>query len=571
LAGCRSSQPPSSDLTRPSSLIPHPASLIFSDASEQARINFRHTNGGFGKKYFPEMMGSGAAWFDYDNDGDLDLYLVNGQWLTVHGSNHRQPANVLYRNNGDGIFTDVTSQSGLGDTGYGMGVGVGDYDNDGDADVYVTNFGTSRLYRNNGNGTFADVTEQARAGVKGFASSAAFLDYDKDGFLDLYVCRYVRYDIEHDIVCLNPAGKKQYCEINAYEGDDDVLFRNNGRGAFTDVSKQAGILGKRGRGLALVCGDFDNDGDTDIFVANDMSGNLFWRNNGNGTFSEDALTSGVQCDENGRPPAGMGADVADYDLDGDFDLHVSNYQFSPNLLFRNEGNGIFRDATAESGLSEPTVRFLGFGLGFYDFNLDGSPDIFVANGHVIDDVEQFNKDARYRQTPQLFLNDGQGKFKEVSRQAGAPFQVRRVGRGVAFGDYDNDGDVDFLMTVNNGKPVLFRNDIRNGTASVPSFLTIKLIGTKTHRDAVGSRVEVMSGQKRQIAEVRSGNSYLSHSDLRLNFGLGQQTKVDWVRVRWLSGKVQEFRDEKARQFLTVVEGKGIVRRSAPLPAVTTSQ
>jgi hypothetical protein len=551
--GCISSSPVKSSLPTP----PHSATTTptFTDVTQEAGIRFKHTHGGIGKKYFVEMMGSGAAWFDYDNDGNLDLYLINGALLKPpNPPTAPPPTNVLYRNNGDGTFTDVTAQSGLGDVGYGMGVAVGDIDNDGDADVYVTNFGQNRLYLNNGNGTFTDGTARARVGNSGFSTSAAFVDYDRDGFLDLYVCRYVQYSIEHDIPCLNPAGEKQYCEVNAYDGADDILYHNNGDGTFTDVSTQVDITGKRGKGLAVTCFDYDDDGDTDIFVANDLSGNILWRNEGNGRFTDVALRAGVQVDLHGKPPAGMGADVGDYDHDGRLDLYISNYQLEPNLLFRNEGKGFFADKTGAAYLSEPTLPFLGFGLGFLDVDLDGNRDLFVANGHVMDDVQRFNPKISYAQTPQLFLNRGDGTFADISRTAGASFRVGRVGRGAAFGDYDNDGDVDVVVACNNGPAVLFRND----TPRKQHFLTLKLIGSQSNRDAVGARVEVITGNLKQVDEVRSGNSYLSRSDLRLNFGLGERKRVDTVRVRWLGGAVSEVGDVAADQFVTIVEGKGVM-------------
>ncbi|MCH8956636.1 CRTAC1 family protein [candidate division KSB1 bacterium] len=495
-------------------------------------------------------MGSGCAFFDYDNDGDLDIYLVNGAPLPGYSAKET-PTNMLYQNQGDGRFTDVTKQAGVGDTGYGIGCAVADYNNDGFVDIFLTNFGTNVLYRNNGDGTFSDVTLAARVDDDNWSASAAFLDYDNDGDLDLYVVNYVNFTIKNHIKCgQGSRGIRAYCHPNAYDGVADILYRNNGDGTFSDVTMKAGIYNPSGKGLGVVCGDIDNDGDQDIYVANDKTPNFLFRNNGDGTFSEMGLQSGVGYNEDGVSEAGMGVDLGDYDGDGYLDIFVTNFSNETNTLYQNQRSGFFRDMTYVSGLGISSLLSLGFGTNFFDFDLDGDLDIYVTNGHVLDNVELFKDNITYAQPDQLFGNNGQGFFTDVSEKLGRDFQIAKVGRGAAFGDYDNDGDIDVLISNNNQTANLFRNDSGNHN----NWLKIKTVGTKSNRDGIGARVKVVSGSLVQIEEVRSAGSYLSANDLRLTFGLEKLNKIDSVEIRWPSGLTESYRDLPVNHLLILKEG-----------------
>ena len=522
----------------------------FVDATEEAGVGFRHFNGASGRMYHPETHGGGAAWLDYDRDGYLDLYVVNSGALP--GLRYEiPPTNVLYRNNGDGTFTEVTTSAGVADSSYGIGCVSADYNNDGYPDLYVTNLGPNVLYRNNGDGTFTNVAEAAGVAEDGLGISAAFLDYDADGHLDLYVVNYVDRSIEENKWC-GKGGVRLRCDPNAFDARPDRLYRSNGDGTFTDVTRAAGVYNRiEGRGLGVTCGDYNNDGYVDIYVANDECPNFLYRNNGDGTFTDVALRAGVAYNEDGEVEAGMGTDVGDYDNDGDLDILVCHFQSESNTLYRNEGNGSFSDVTFPAGLGVESLNYLTFGTNFFDYDNDGHLDIFAANGHVDADISDYDPIVSYPQTNQLFRNNGDGTFTDVSARSGAPFSVPNVSRGAAFGDYDNDGDVDIYVVNSNQRAVLLRNDGGNRN----HWLGLQLVGTQSNRDGIGARIWVTSGDLYQMEEARAASSYASGSDLRVYFGLGSRTKADTVKIRWPSGMVQILRDVAAGQVLTVEEHK----------------
>jgi hypothetical protein len=529
-------------------------SVRWTDVTAESGIAFEHSDGRSGRKYLPETLGSGAAWFDYDNDGDVDLYVVNGSDLP--GSRSLEPpTNRLYRNNADGTFTDVSQQSGAHDTGYGHGCAVGDYDNDGDDDLYVANFGPNVLYRNNGDGTFTDVTRHAGVGDARWSASAAFLDYDRDGYLDLYVVNYLDYPLERAIPAtingtLAYRSPVDQLPDSRFTAERDTLYRNNRNGTFSDVSEDAGITARR-IGLAVAVGDYDNDGDPDIAVANDMEPDLLWRNNGNGTFTDVAYTVGTGYDENGVPGSGMGVAFGDYDNDGALDLLVSNASSMPAYLFRNEGDGCFADVSFASGVGEVTLPFFKWATDFLDFDNDGWNDIFVVNGHLQDNVERFS-DQTYEQQ-NLLLKNVVGRFVDVSYETGLSDLEERVGRGAAFGDYDNDGDTDVFIVNADGRATLLRNDGGNRR----NWLRIALVGTRGNRDGYGARVRVVTGALTQTKEIRSGSGYLSHSDTHVLFGLGGASKADSVEIRWLDGFTERFANVPANRTVVFTEGSGM--------------
>ncbi|MBI1929140.1 CRTAC1 family protein [Candidatus Poribacteria bacterium] len=534
------------------SVFPANGQLRFTEVTSQAGIHFQHTDGRSGRRYFIETLGSGAAWFDYDRDGDLDIYFVNGTDLlpSPKGKGGVPPTNALYRNNGDGTFTDVTSEAGVSDGRYGFGCCVGDYDNDGFPELYVTNFGPNVLYHNNGDGTFTDVTAQAGVGDERWGTSAAFADYDKDGDLDLFVANYVDYRFENHSVCYR--GELQvYCPPADFVGAPDVLYRNNGDGTFRDVTQEAGAFNPSGKGLGVVWGDYDNDGYPDLFVANDTTPNMLYRNNGDGTFTDVALFVGVALGGKGVPLGGMGTSFGDYDNDGWLDLIVTNFQDDPNSLYHNDRDGTFGDATYASGLGGSSLPYVGWGVDFVDLDNDGYQDVFVANGHIYDNVEAFDPGYTYAQRNQVFRNRGDGAFDEIADQCGPGLLLNKVSRGAAFGDYDNDGDIDVLITNSNQTPDLLRNDSVNPN----HWLILETVGTVSNRDGIGTRVKVVAGGISQIREVKSGSSYLCQSDMRLHFGLGAASIVDLVELRWPSGLVERFEGMKANQFLRLKEGE----------------
>ncbi|RKU06390.1 hypothetical protein C6503_26100 [Candidatus Poribacteria bacterium] len=491
-------------------------------------------------------MGSGVALFDFDNDDDLDLYLVNGSDLP--GTTSRiPPTNRLYRNDGD-TFTDVTTQASVGNTGYGLGCCVGDYNNDGFTDLYVTNFGANVLYRNNGDGTFTDVTESTGVGGNQFSSGCAFVDLDTDGYLDLYVVNYVQFDPATNPECTR-RGIRTYCTPEALQGAADILYRNNGNGTFTDVTATVGISGADGKGLGVVCGDIDNDGDMDIFVANDTTPNFLYRNDSNTTvkMTEDALFAGVALSEEGRAYSGMGANLGDFDNDGYLDIVITNFQDQTNSLYHNAQGGFFNEVSFAKGIGERSLRYLAWGVDFVDFNNDGWLDLFVANGHLDDNVAEVDPIGTYSQPNQLFLSNRGLNFVESVDIAAIADQ--KVSRGTAFGDIDNDGDVDIVVSNLKDVPTVLRNDSDNAS----QWLSIKLVGTHCNRDAIGARVTIVSGGLTQIREVKSGSGYISQNDLRLHFGLNDATRVDTLTVRWLCGKVQTLQNIETNQVLVISE------------------
>jgi hypothetical protein len=518
---------------------------VFVDITREAGIHFKHTTGKTEHRHVIETMGSGAVFFDYDNDGDLDLYAVNSGY--VPGTTELPPlGNVLYRNDGNGHFTDVTADSGTGDIGYGMAAAAADYDNDGDQDLYVVNFGEDVLYRNNGDGTFTDVTQSAGIHNDLWGIAALFLDFDLDSDLDIFVVNYLVYDTSMPPVTFR--GLIGYGHPRGYEGTPDTLYRNNGDGTFTDISEQAGFINPtEGRGMGGVVCDYDNDGLPDIYVTNDTNRNFLYHNNGDGTFTDESLLNGTGYDENGIAQGSMGADCGDYNKDGWLDILIANTERT--TLYRNDGNNLFTDATAEAGLSEPTLPFVGYSPLFLDYDNDGNLDIFVANGHPQDIIEKLTDQETYAQRDQLFRNNGDGIYTEVSATSGAYFSRALVGRATAGGDYDNDGDTDIFIVNSNQKAILLRNEGGNRN----NWIRIKLVGTRSNRDGIGAKVSVTADGDTQIAEVKSGSSYASGSDKRLLFGLGQRTKVDRIEIRWPGGIIQQVRDISCNQTITITE------------------
>jgi len=526
------------------------AALRFSDVTGQTGITFVHTDGGCGTRYAVETMTAGLALFDYDNDGDVDVYLLNG--APLKGCKFETvPRNGLYRNEGGMRFTDVTEESGLGDTGYGLAVVVGDYDNDGDADVYLNNFGPNVLYRNNGDGTFTDVTAEAGvANGEKFGAGVCFLDADGDGDLDLYVSNYIEWSYEtHRTNTVR--GYPVYMGPPNFPGLTDVLYRNNGDGTFTDVSEAAGIA-MVGTGMGMICADYDNDGDTDIFVANDMAGNFLFVNDGKGHFEDFGLLSGFAYDINGEEHGSMGVGCGDYDNDGRLDFYVTSYQGQFTTLYRNAGDGLLEDVTMDTGAGDGTLPAVTWGNDFVDFDNDGDRDIFVACGHLQTNVEQWDDTTTYRTPNIVFENLGNGRFKNVSAQAGDGLAVRQSSRGAAFDDLDGDGDVDVVVLNSRGPATVLRND------SEPQghWLQVRLRGTRTNRDGVGAHVRVYAGDRVWLDEVHRGAGYQSCYGQRLYFGLGDVDAIDRVEVHWVGGATEVYRGIQPDRQVVLVEGSG---------------
>ncbi len=537
---------------------PETSEIQFRDVTQQAGIHFVHNNGAFGKKYLPETMGPGVAFIDYDNDGWLDIFLVNGMDWPGHVRKHSTPK--LYHNNHDGTFTDVTRKAGLDLELYGMGVAVGDYDNDGYDDLFVTAYGQSHLFHNNGNGTFTDVTQKAGLqGPKEFSTSAAWVDYDKDGHLDLVVGNYVQWTPETDLYCTLDGKRKSYCTPESYKGTAVRLWHNRGNGTFEDLTQKAGLGDATSKTLGVAVLDYDNDGWPDLLFSNDTQPNKLYRNNGNGTFSEKAVVAGVAFSEDGVARAGMGVDAADYDHSGYASLLITNFSNQMVSLYHNEGKGLFVDEAPRSEIGRASLLTLGFGCFFFDYDLDGWPDVFIANGHVDDDIQKVQANVSYAERPHLFRNVGKGKFEEVTQSMGAAFASSRVGRGAAYADINNDGRLDLLLSTNGGPVYLFRNEAQSGAAGNHS-LRLKLIGTKSNRDGIGAVVKLTAGGETQTKMLRSGSSYLSASELALTFGLGPRDKADSIEVRWPSGQVDRLSAVPGGATLTVTEGKGITTR-----------
>lgn len=533
-----------------------PAPIRFTDVTAQAGITFRHVASP-DKKYLVESMSGGVAAFDYDNDGLQDIYFVNSLSVDLMKSGGKSRS-ALYRNNGDGTFADATDKAGVGDIGWGMGAAVGDYDNDGFDDLYVTCLGANHLFRNKGNGSFTDVTQAAGVNDPRWSTGAAFVDYDHDGKLDLFVANYVEYDLKN----LPEFGKDKTCQYKGVavqcgprgmRGAGDSLFRNNGDGTFTDVSKKTGVHDPNGYfGMGVVCSDLDDDGRVDIYVANDSTPNLFYHNNGDGTFKDIGFISGAALSADGAEQGSMGVDAGDYDHDGRFDLFVTNFVDDYNTLYHNDGRNTFTDVSYKADVARVSMPFVGWGTKFFDYDNDGWGDLFIANGHV---YPQLN---HYRQRKLLHRNNRNGTFSEVAAQFGAPLMQERAGRGVAFADLDNDGDVDMVVNDLDGPPQLLRNDGGNTN----NFVTIRTIGVKSNRDGIGAKVKIVTGDLTQISEVRSGASYISQNDMRLHFGLEKRTKIDLIEIRWPSGAVEKITNATVNKFLTIKEGLGLIEQKA---------
>jgi enediyne biosynthesis protein E4 len=521
------------------------------DVTEQSGIVFRHNSGAFGQKYLPETLGSGCAFFDYDGDGWLDLLLLNS--MDWRGHVRGRSTLKLYHNNRNGTFTDVTKASGLDVEMYGIGLAVGDYDNDGHADLLITCFGQCRLFRNLGNGTFTEVTKAA--GLEGYSSlstSAMWFDFDRDGYLDLLIANYVNWSPQTDIYCSLDGHSKSYCTPEAYPGATCWLFRNRGDGTFEDVTGKAGLNDPTSKSLGLTLIDYNQDGWPDVFIANDTQPNKLYRNNHDGTFSENAVEAGVAFSEDGLARAGMGVDAADYDNSGMPSLVVTNFSNQMIGLYRNEGNGFFVDQAPQSSLGRSSRLTLGFGCFFFDVDLDGLLDLLVANGHIDEAISSVESSIHYAEPPHLYHNEGRGKFREITSQVGGSFAEPKVARGAAYGDYDNDGDLDIVITTNNGPAYLYRND------SGGNSIRFRTVGTKSNRDGIGTNVRIWTPQGRRWLTVKSGSSYLSQSDRSLTFGLGSMTAIDRAQFEWPSGLKQELGRLEGGRTYVVEEGKGIV-------------
>ena len=527
--------------------------VTFVEVAAESGIDFKHTDGESGERLFNEQYGSGGGFFDYDNDGYLDIYLINAR-PQGEQTNAAPPTNILYHNNGDGSFTDVTDSAGVGDTGYGVGGTTGDYDNDGDLDLYLTNFGRNVLYQNNGDGTFTDVAEAARVANAGWGTSCAFADFDNDGFLELYISNYADYTLDAHKTCYRH-NIPVYCGPSSYPPQSDLFYYNNGDGTFTELTEQSGLLSVvAAHGLGVAVGDTDNDGDADIYVANDQDFNFLFENRGDGTFEEIGLLSGVSCSDMGKAEAGMGVAFADYNNDGKLDLTVSNFQNETNTLYYNEGTNFFVDATIPTGIAEHTHRYLGWGIGFLDYDNDGYKDIFVANGHTMDNIAEVDRSTTTPQQNLLFRNLGNGQFEDVTSEMGEGFALRKTSRASAFGDYDNDGDIDILVTNWNQTVDLLRNEGGNQN----NWIQVQAVGTKSNRSAIGARIKVVAGELTQYAEVKSSGSYLAFSDLRVHFGLKDAEQIDLLEIRWTSGIVDSATHLSVNQRFIAVEGDKII-------------
>ena len=554
---------------------PRPSGPVeFTDVSAQAGIHFKHNSGAFGKKYLPETLGTGCAFLDYDNDGWQDILLVNSMDWPEHKTGKSFLA--LYHNNQDGTFTDVTRQAGLAVEMYGIGAAVGDYDNDGNDDIYITCQGPNHLFRNLGGGKFADVTAKTGVGDPGFSTSAVWFDYDNDGKLDLFVANYVDWSVEKDQLCSLDGKNKSYCTPQTYKGQSPTLYHNKGNGTFENVTQRAGLNDPTCKSLGVALLDYNSDGWPDLFVANDTEPNKLYKNNGNGTFTDEAVASGVAFSEAGTARAGMGVDAGDYDGSGRPGIVVGNFTNESMALYSNDGSGLFTDEAPKSGIGKMSAQSLTFAVFFFDYDLDGMLDVFAANGHVSDDISVVQPNVKYAQPPHLFHNKGKKKFEEMTGKLGRALQRAIVGRGAAYGDFDNDGDLDLLITSNNGPARLLRNE----NANQNDLLRVKTVGTRSNRDGIGAKVTLKTAKgAKLLGMVKTGSSYCSQSELPLVFGLGapEEGKTFSLEVVWPSGQKDTIPDIKPNQSITVQEGKGIASaapivfaRPAPTPKPSPS-
>ncbi len=539
------------------------------DVTAQSGIHFRHNNGAYGGKLLPETLGSGCAFLDYDGDGWQDILLVNGTNWPQHNASGRvgdkseRSTLKLYRNNRNGTFSDVTHSAGLDVEMYGMGVAVGDYNNDGFPDLLITCVGQNRLFRNTGKGTFVDVTRSSGlAPRQAFSTSALWFDFDRDGRLDLFVCNYVKWSEQHDVFCSRDGKHKSYCTPEAYRGETCWLFHNRGDGTFEDVTATSGIFDSSSKSLGVALLDYDQDGWPDLLVTNDTQPNKLYRNQRNGTFKDAALDAGIAFSAEGKARAGMGVDAADFDNSGRPGVAITNFDNEMIGLYRSSGSGSFVDVALPSGIGLASKDKLGFGCVFLDADLDGTLDLAVVNGHIDDTVRNVNG-VGYAQPPQLFLNDGKGRFVDVAAEIDGGFNQPKVGRGLAYGDFDRDGDLDLLITTNNGPAYLYRNDLTGNAQGSGKNRSIRfrLVGTKSNRDAVGAVLKISCGGFAQSRMVKGGSSYLSQSELPVTFGLGLRDKVDRLLISWPSGRTEEYKNLSAGRAYECVEAKGITALS----------
>jgi len=537
---------------------PEPLAPLFRlvDVTAGAGVQFRHNSGAYGGKLLPETLGAGCAFLDYDGDGWQDILLINGtDWP---GHKRERSTLKLYRNNRNGTFSDITRSAGLDVEMYGMGVAVGDYDNDGYPDILVTCVGQNVLFKNTGKGRFRDVTKASGLGGRqAFSTSALWFDFDRDGLLDLFVCNYVKWSPEHDVFCSLDGKNKSYCTPEAYRGETCWLFHNLGNGKFEDVTPTSGIFDSSSKSLGVALLDYDQDGWPDLLVANDTQPNKLYRNQRNGTFKDVAVDAGIAFSAEGKARAGMGVDVADFNNSGTPVVAITNFDNEMIGLYRAPGGGNYVDVAAQSGVGLASKDKLGFGCIFLDADLDGALDLAVVNGHIDDTVRNV-RGVGYAQPPQLFLNDGQSKFRDAAVEVGGGFAQPKVGRGLAYGDFDRDGDLDLLITTNNGPAYLYRNDQLGGNKSI----RIRLVGTKSNRDAIGARVRIFYGETSQSRLVKGGSSYLSQSELPLTFGLGKRDKIDRLVIDWPNGGTEEYKNLAAGHAYQCVESKGITARAS---------